>query len=72
MPKLRIERLAPDAQVEPDLLGLRVTFELPDLPADIRTWRQFLYWLTRQPHATHALLKALYTLAPPLDHTPEP
>lgn len=69
MCRLCIEKLAPDATPQADLAGLRATITIPDVPAKVRTWQEFLAWLQEHPEVISAIIMAVLTLlsfvAPP-------
>ena len=66
MSRLCIEKLDPKVQPQPDLPGLRTTITIPNVPANLQTWQDFLNWLHRIPEILPAILSpTLLLLAAP-------
>ena len=72
MPQLLIERLAPEAQLQPDLLGLRVTITLPDLPPTVQDCHGLMLWLQAHPEIVPPLIGKLLLLISQESVSPKP
>jgi len=70
--KLRIEKLAPTATPQPDLCGLAFTIDVPEIPASVQTWQDFLNWLQENPDFIALIIQAILALLGGIAPPPNP
>ncbi len=45
-----------------DLPGQQVSIDLPDLPANVKTWQDFINWIMENPDVIQLIIAAILAL----------
>lgn len=69
MCRLCIQKLEPGAPAPKEIAGVQTTIQLPDVPAHVKTWQDFVNWLKENPNIITLIISAILMLlggiAPP-------
>ena len=71
MCRLCIDKLEPGVAHKPDVAGQRVTITIPQPPARVQTWQDFLKWLQENPDIIAVIITAIITLLGTLEPPPK-